>query len=111
MTRSEVLTLGWFTVAAIGLIAARPLFTSMEAVEPAWFTAPGSAFRIDLNSADESILQLLPSIGAIKARAIVDWRRAHGPFRRVEDLDAVPGLGSGRIRRLAPWATCRAQGS
>ncbi len=48
---------------------------------------------LDLNAASESELVLLPGIGPAKARAIVEWRAAHGPFARVADLLDVPGIG------------------
>lgn len=49
--------------------------------------------RIDLNSADESMLDTLPRIGPALAARIVAWRDENGPFRAVDDLLAVPGIG------------------
>ena len=34
------------------------------------------------------------------AQKIVDWRTQHGPFRTLEDLDAIPGIGPARIEQL-----------
>jgi len=56
--------------------------------------APGNASAsLDLNSATAEELQTLPGIGPAKARAIVAYREAHGPFANVDALLAVPGIG------------------
>ncbi len=53
---------------------------------------PGSDGVVNLNSAPEEKLTLLPGIGPAKARAILEHRRAH-PFRRVDELVKVKGIG------------------
>jgi competence protein ComEA len=58
--------------------------------------------RVDINAADEAELDRLPGIGPALARAIVSARQSSGPFRSLQDLERVPGLGSRTIRRLAP---------
>lgn len=55
---------------------------------------------LDLNRATAKELQELPGIGPVLAMRIVSWREAHGPFRRVEDLLAVPGIGPKTLERL-----------
>jgi competence protein ComEA len=55
---------------------------------------------IDLNSASETDIATLPGIGPSKARAIVEYRAANGPFRAVEDLDDIPGIGTATIVNL-----------
>ena len=39
------------------------------------------------------------------AQKIVDWRATHAPFRSVEDLDAVPGIGPARVEQLRDLVT------
>ena len=48
---------------------------------------------VDVNSADEEELTVLPGIGETLAGLIVSERREHGPFRYAEDLTAVKGIG------------------
>jgi competence protein ComEA len=58
--------------------------------------------RIDPNFSDAAELRRLPGIGPAKAEAIVVERREGGPFRSLDDLERVPGLGATTIARLAP---------
>jgi competence ComEA-like helix-hairpin-helix protein len=62
------------------------------------------AFRVDLNRASVAELQVLPGIGAVRAEAIVLHRIRRGPFRRLEDLDEVDGIGHGTVAALRPHA-------
>jgi len=69
--------------------------------------APPEARLVDLNSASEADLVALPGIGAVRARAIVAYRRAAGPFAVVSDLGRVPGFSHALVARLAPLLTVR----
>ncbi len=62
---------------------------------------PG-ATRVDLNRADVVELDRLPGIGPVLARRIVEHRSRHGPFRRIEELRAVRGVGPRLLERLRP---------
>ena len=55
---------------------------------------------LDLNSATVADLEGLPGIGPGLASAIIQYREAHGPFQRVEDLLLVPGIGPSRLSQL-----------
>ncbi|HSW58744.1 MAG TPA: helix-hairpin-helix domain-containing protein [Dehalococcoidales bacterium] len=48
--------------------------------------------KIDINRADLWLLQSLPGIGEIKARAIMDYRKTNGRFDNIEQLTNVPGI-------------------
>lgn len=61
------------------------------------------AYRVPINTADAATLQLLPQIGPSRAEAIVRERAAGGPFRDVEDLTRVHGIGDRRARTIAPY--------
>lgn len=62
---------------------------------------------IDLNAADVYDLGRLPGIGEKRAQAIVDYREANGPFRRVEELDAVEGIGPGILAGLKEYVVVK----
>jgi competence protein ComEA len=71
---------------------------------PPELTAPqvDASAPLDINTADAAAIERLPGIGPVKAAAIVDYREAHGPFRSVEALDEVQGIGSATVARLRP---------
>ena len=58
--------------------------------------------KLNLNTATEEQLQLLPSVGPAKAERIVTWRKKNGGFKRVADLRRVKGFGYRTFKRLAP---------
>lgn len=54
--------------------------------------------QVDLNRADaRTLAEAMNGVGLIKAEAIVAYRAAHGPFRRIEDLARVKGIGAKTI--------------
>ena len=55
---------------------------------------------ISLNRATVTELTTLPGIGRGRAEAIMEYRSQHGPFRRVEDLEQVPGIGAKTVEGL-----------
>jgi len=67
-------------------------------------TAAGKAATVtgpvDLNTADEATLKSLKGIGLVKAKAIVDYRQTNGPFKSVDDLKKVPGIGAKLLAQL-----------
>ena len=49
---------------------------------------------VNVNTADAATISAeLRGIGMVKAQAIVDWRKENGPFKAVEDLVLVKGIG------------------
>jgi len=57
--------------------------------------------RVDINTASAAELATLPGIGDSKAKAIVEYRAAD-PFRSVEDLKKVKGIGDKTFEALRP---------
>jgi comEA protein len=59
--------------------------------------------KLNLNTASEEQLQLLPTVGPAKAERIVTWRKKNGSFKRVADLRKVKGFGYKTLKRLEPY--------
>ena len=77
---------------ALGVLHRRPQETLLTPV------------GVDLNLAGVPELMALPGIGRARAEAIVLHRVRHGPFRRVEELQQVDGIGPETAAGLAPFA-------
>lgn len=86
------MTGAWRAIAvAAALLGASPALAAKRAL------GPGE--RIDLNRAGIAELTRLPGLGQKRAQAIVA-ARARQPFRRVEDVVAVKGIGPGWLARV-----------
>jgi competence protein ComEA len=70
---------------------------------------PGSpsapAAPVNLNTATLEQLDTLDGVGPGIAQRILDYRRQHGGFARVEELGEVPGIGPKRLATLTPLVT------
>lgn len=63
-----------------------------------------AAVNINTASQDEFVA-LKKGLGPTKAQAIIDYRKAHGPFKSVDDLKYVKGIGAKRLEKLRPELT------
>ncbi|WP_246140831.1 helix-hairpin-helix domain-containing protein [Bacillus marasmi] len=68
---------------------------------------PGSAStgqvdngKVNLNTADATELETLPGIGPSKAAAIIEYRETSGPFKSIEDLQSISGIGTKTFEKL-----------
>ncbi|MBA3502754.1 MAG: helix-hairpin-helix domain-containing protein [Myxococcota bacterium] len=59
--------------------------------------------RLNLNTATEEQLMLLPTVGPSKAERVVTWRKKNGGFKRTADLRRVKGFGYKTFKRLEPF--------
>ncbi len=59
-----------------------------------------AAGPVNINTANLDELVALSGIGPSKAQAIIDYRKAHGPFKSVDDLKLVKGIGAKRLEKL-----------
>lgn len=63
--------------------------------------APKLRGKVNLNTATEAQLELLPGVGPVTAKKIVEARQKE-PFRRIMEIVRVPGIGMKRFRALEP---------
>lgn len=55
---------------------------------------------VNINTADAVALQQVNGIGPSKAKTIVEYRKANGPFASVNDLVKVPGIGEKSLAKM-----------
>jgi competence protein ComEA len=61
--------------------------------------------KIDINRAEPWLLEALPGIGETRAQDVVDYRNENGPFKRIEDLLQVKGIGEGTLEKIKDYIT------
>ncbi|MFW0775745.1 helix-hairpin-helix domain-containing protein [Paenarthrobacter nitroguajacolicus] len=66
--------------------------------------ASGDA-KVNINTASLEELGTLPRVGPVTAQGIIDWRKEHGPFASVDELDAVEGIGPKLMESLKDLVT------
>ncbi len=78
-----------FTVMLKSLVLALLLTASAHATD-----------KVDINTATAAELdRVLVNVGAAKAQAIIEYRQANGPFKSVEELALVKGIGLKTVER------------
>ncbi|MBU4232239.1 MAG: helix-hairpin-helix domain-containing protein [Proteobacteria bacterium] len=65
---------------------------------------------IDSNRSSKADLETLPGIGPALAQRIIDYRRAHGPYKKIADLRKVSGIGRKKLEKLRPYVAITSQG-
>lgn len=55
---------------------------------------------VNLNTADINKLKTIPGVGESTAKKIIEYRTSKGPFRKIEDLMKVGGIGKGKFERM-----------
>lgn len=56
---------------------------------------------VDINTANLGQLDTLPGIGPTLAQQIIEFRDTNGPFKSIQDLQKVPGIGAKKFEQLA----------
>ena len=66
-----------------------------------WLAMVGAALaQVNINTATKEQLDGLKGIGPAKAQAIIDYRTKNGPFKTVDDLEKVNGIGPATMKDL-----------
>ena len=67
--------------------------------------APAPTAPININTATQAQLESLPGVGPKAAQRILEYRKQHGNFKKVEDLMNVKGFGEKTFLKLKPMLT------
>ena len=60
---------------------------------------------ISINTATEEELSSLSGIGPSKAKQIIEYRNSSGPFKTIEDIKQVPGIGESIYDQIKDYIT------
>ena len=92
--------------AVFALVLAQP-HTATAAAQSGSRSAAKAPFTgtVNINTASAADLQALPGIGAKTAALIVEYRQKNGPFKKVEELMNVRGIGEKNFLKLKPQLT------
>ena len=60
--------------------------------------------KFDINSASQAQLESISGIGPSKATAIIAYRNEHGPFKSIQDVVNVSGVGPKTVEKIAAEA-------
>ncbi|MEW6441756.1 MAG: helix-hairpin-helix domain-containing protein [bacterium] len=68
---------------------------------------PEKTKAVNINTAAADELVQLPKVGEKMAERIIDYRQKNGPFKAVEDLKGVQGIGDKNFEQLRPLITVK----
>ena len=63
------------------------------------------SFPVNINTADADTLTALPGIGRVLAERIVAYRQQNGPFRAIEEITKVEGIGEKKAEAILELIT------
>jgi len=87
---------------------AKQTSVSSNQLEVAQFQTPATpTLPLDLNTSTVQQLKTLPGIGPKLAQRIIEFRDKNGPFRIIEELQEVKGIGERRLEQLRPLITAK----
>ena len=104
--RSPSATLPGRALASLSLAAGLLLLSAASLRADTTSTAPAPAApagKVNINAASVSQIAMLPRIGEKVAARVLDYRKAHGPFAKPENLMEVKGIGEKLFLTLKPY--------
>ena len=71
-----------------------------------WFAISGVALAVvNVNTATKEELTSLKGVGEKRAQEIINYRTKNDPFKTVDDLEKVPGIGPGIMKQIRSEVT------
>ncbi len=94
-----------FVISATGVDNSNTTTNRTNAVSDPVASSASGEKKVNINTATAAELMELPGVGAKKAEAILNYRNQHGPFKRVNDLDHVKGIGAKMLAKMKPYVS------
>ncbi len=92
-------------LALLACLAAHPFAQQAEPAAKAEGRSTKPALVVNVNTASAAELEQLPGVGPRVAARIVDYRTKKGPFRKLEELMNVQGIGEKSFLKLRTQLT------
>ena len=90
-------------VATTALVAATgATLAAQTKTPPAAAEKPAPTAVVNINTASATEIATLPGVGAKMAARIIEYRQKNGPFKKVEELMNVRGIGEKNFLKLKP---------
>ena len=91
-------------VAVAGFLVSQPFMAHAAQTKssPRSAAKPAVTSIVNINTASAAELEALPGIGAKTAARIIDHRQKNGPFKKIEELMNVRGVGEKAFLKLKP---------
>jgi competence protein ComEA len=93
----------------VSLLAASPHASAAQTATRTAAKASPAAGVVNLNTASAADLEGLPGIGAKTAARIIEYRQKNGPFKKIEELMNVRGVGEKNFLKLKPQISVAAK--
>ena len=97
--------LALFLALSLPAVTQPPAYAAAQEARPA-----PSTQVVNVNTATTAQLEALPGIGPSMAQRIVSYREKNGPFKKLEDLMNIQGIGEKSFLKLRPLLTIGGQG-
>jgi competence protein ComEA len=92
-------------VALVAFLGVQPYPASAQTSRARATAASATPVVVNLNTASANDLEGLPGVGAKTAARIIEYRQKNGPFKKVEELMNVRGVGEKNFLKLKPQIT------
>ena len=56
--------------------------------------------KVNINTADEKVLDTLPGVGPAMAKRIIEYRETEGAFQSIEDIKKIRGIGEAKFAKM-----------
>ena len=96
-------------LAIVSLFAGAPPPSVAQTPHSGSAKAAATAGVVNINTASAAELEALPGVGAKTAARIVEYRQKNGPFKKIEELMNVRGVGEKNFLKLKPQITVTAK--